>query len=317
MVSLPLSHVQPFPPSSNTGGNSPPVAIDWLSFTFPFENAPLSVLADVFSEWFGCPVVFQDRKRGMLGFSFSADVVVPIEGETVKVGLVAWGGIAQASRVYVSLPGGGCALIHGDRWPTVQTDLEALDARLTRVDLACDDMEGVFSVDVAAEWYRAGDFNAGGRAPSHSTHGEWLVPGGKGRTLYVGKSVNGKMLRVYEKGKQLGDEASPWVRWELQLGNKDRVIPLNVLTRSAHYFAGGYACLSRVVDVAADRVRTIKATVQKSIERLVTYARLSYGRLIHVMLEESQGDLGAVIAALRLRGVPASLSAAWSAARAV
>ncbi len=33
-----------------------------------------------------------------------------------------------------------------------------------------------------------------------------------------------KMLRVYEKGIQLGDLGSPWVRYEVQLGSRDRVV---------------------------------------------------------------------------------------------
>lgn len=47
------------------------------------------------------------------------------------------------------------------------------------------------------------------------------APDGRGRTFYVGRRENGKLLRVYEKGKQLGAENSPWVRIELELHNKD------------------------------------------------------------------------------------------------
>jgi phage replication initiation protein len=152
--------------------------------------------------------------------------------------------------------------------------------------------------------------------PSHSTHGEWLMPTGKGRTLYVGRFANGKGLCIYEKGKQLGDVSSPWVRWELRLGSKDRLIPLDALTRPAQYFAGGYDCLEEIASAAAERIRTIKHTAIKSLDRLVTYARQSYGKLVSVLLEHHEGDCAAVAAALRLRGVPASLSPAWVAAQA-
>ena len=303
------------PPSSDTGGkiHSPPVGIDWLSFTVPGEAPDPENLGVVLSEWFGLPVAVEHCKGGLYGYTFSANVLVPIEGEATKVGCLAWGGESQRGRTFVSLPGAACALIAS--WRQVHDDLAGLNARLSRVDLAADDLDGVYSVDSAAEWYRAGDFNAGGRRPKHNTYGHWLDPDQGSRTLYIGKRENGKMLRVYEKGKQLGDLASRWVRWELQLGNKDRIIPLAVLTEPARYFAGGYAALERVVQVAAERIRTARATVAKSLDRLVTYARLSYGKLVNALLIENGGDLGSLAARLRARGLPRSLSGAWIAAQ--
>ncbi len=46
-----------------------------------------------------------------------------------------------------------------------------------------------------------------------------------GRTLYIGKRENGKMLRIYEKGKHLGNPVSSWVSVELELKGKNRIIP--------------------------------------------------------------------------------------------
>ncbi len=47
-------------------------------------------------------------------------------------------------------------------------------------------------------------------------------------------------MRIYEKGKQLGDPESPWVRWELELHNTDREIPFDVLLQPGRYVAGAY-----------------------------------------------------------------------------
>ena len=55
-------------------------------------------------------------------------------------------------------------------------------------------------------FYLTGQFNAGGNKPSCSQQGNWIEADGSGRTFYVGKRKNGKLLRVYEKGKQLGDD---------------------------------------------------------------------------------------------------------------
>ena len=74
-----------------------------------------------------------------------------------------------------------------------------------------------------------------------------------GWSLWLG----GRLLRIYEKGKQLGDPLSPWVRWELELHNKDRTIPLDVLIRPGHYLAGGYPCLSWICE-SQDRIKTTR-----------------------------------------------------------
>ena len=72
-----------------------------------------------------------------------------------------------------------------------------------------DRFDGNPSVDDAVTFYQSNQFNAGGNRPSCSQLGNWIVPDGSGRTFYVGKRKNGKLLRVCEKGKQLGDSESP------------------------------------------------------------------------------------------------------------
>lgn len=72
---------------------------------------------------------------------------------------------------------------------------------------AVDDVEGVHTVDMSVELYLSGAFGSGGRRPSCHQNGNWIDPDGTGRTFYVGKRENGKLLRVYEKGMQLG---IPW-----------------------------------------------------------------------------------------------------------
>ncbi|MDO5625736.1 MAG: hypothetical protein Q4G71_13730 [Pseudomonadota bacterium] len=50
------------------------------------------------------------------------------------------------------------------------------DYKITRVDLACDLLHGQYTVEDCVDWYRQGDFNAGGRNPRHSLVGDWLKP---------------------------------------------------------------------------------------------------------------------------------------------
>jgi phage replication initiation protein len=82
--------------------------------------------------------------------------------------------------------------------------------------------------------------------------GNWLFPDGSGLSFYVGSRTSGKLLRVYEKGKQLGGAASElfpdWVRSELELHNEGRVIPLGILINPGPYLAGAYPALAWVDD---------------------------------------------------------------------
>ncbi|HGO8429455.1 TPA: replication initiation factor domain-containing protein, partial [Neisseria meningitidis] len=47
----------------------------------------------------------------------------------------------------------------------------------------------------------------------------------KGKTYGIGSRESSKYVRVYEKGKQLGDKTSTWTRFEIEFKAKDIVIP--------------------------------------------------------------------------------------------
>lgn len=208
----------------------------------------------------------------------------------------------------MSLPGSACALISTDAWPTLVSVLrDHYGAKITRWDGAVDDFEGIHSVDWAVEQYLNGQFNNGGNRPSCKQMGNWITPDDKGRTLYVGKRENGKLFRIYEKGKQLGDPNSPWVRWEVELHSKDRVIPWDVLLNPGGYVASAYPCTAWITANPASRIKTTQNTLDISYDVLTYYARLGYGRLLNVMLDK-EGSAEQVIERLRRPGIPARLN---------
>lgn len=219
-------------------------------------------------------------KRGIAGFTNSAELVIPREGEAVVVGKLAWGGESQRGRVYLSLSGALCGRV--EDWAPVAMVLTLCSARITRVDLAHDDFEGWFTVDDAVVFYETGKFVSRRRKPSCSLQGDWMGVSGKGRTFYVGNRSHGKLLRVYEKGKQLGDPSSPWVRWEVQLQNRDRCIPYEVLLRPAEYLAGTFPALDFVCE-KREVIKTQRKIVQASLEHLVTWLSRSYGKTINAL----------------------------------
>lgn len=108
--------------------------------------------------------------------------------------------------------------------------------------------------------YQEGLFNIGGRNPKKEKRGDWDDPDGSGRTLYVGSSENGKLLRAYEKGMQLGIPWHPWVRWECQLGNRDRIIPWEAVLEPGKHLAGCYPKTLGWISEEQSRIRTLQKT---------------------------------------------------------
>lgn len=222
-------------------------------------------------------------------------------------GKMAWGGSSQRGRLYFSIMGKGCSLVKD--WQALADWLEAHQARLTRVDVAHDDMDGkLVNIRWAVEQYQAGGFNAGGRQPQHKTAGDWLNGDAsiQGRTLYVGSRANGKYCRIYEKGKQLGEADSAWTRVEVEWHGKDRLIPYDVLREPGKYLAGAYPCLS-FLSVLQERIKTIAKSAQVSYAKAVENAQVLVGKLVNVMMQVNTGDASAVVLALQRDGVPGRL----------
>lgn len=246
------------------------------------------------------------RKGGWSGYKFSMD----IEG----IGLIAWGGEQQRGTVSLSLMGGGCSTVFD--WQGLQDWLEKHKAKLNRVDVAHDDFTGEhINIAWAIEQYQTGGFNNGGRAPKHQCFGSWLHLGSseerKGLTINIGSRTSGKMLRVDQKGKQLGDETSPWVRAEVEWKAQDRHIPYDILTEPGQYLAGAYPCLAPLSEKQSV-IKTIAKAAKTVYDKAVKTVKQQFGKLINLMLEVEGGDCGAVVAQLiRKDGFPKRIEP-WS-----
>ena len=58
-------------------------------------------------------------------------------------------------------------------------------------------------------------------------------------TLFIGSRGSAKYCRIYEKGRQLGDPDSPWVRFEVEYRKADSVLPIDMLIKPGQYLTGG------------------------------------------------------------------------------
>lgn len=270
--------------------------VDWLNFTFHLtkDTAEFIKLQNKLGAAFGF-TCSQHLKRGFLGYEDSWEL-----GD--NFGRMATGGTSQRGTTLVSINGDGCMATKD--WPAVFDLLVALSAKITRIDLAHDDLQGVFDITAGLQMYACGEFNGNGRPPalkSINDHGS-----GRGNTLYIGNRENGKVLRIYEKGKQLGDPNSPWVRWELELHNRNREIPHDVLLRPGDYLAGGYPCLAWISETQ-DRIRTTREKMHLSFEQLQKHCSRSYGKLLWVMSQELDMPAEQILKRLAVEGAPSRL----------
>jgi len=268
--------------------------IDWFACTFlPGGTNVATIIESVFllprADW-------KQREGGWQGYATRFDL-----GDS---GLLAYGGEHQRGTVHLELNAHGCARIRD--WNAVRVWCEAYGVRLTRIDLAHDDFGGeTFTIETARAWFKDGLFNSGGRAPAARLVDD--LGSGKGKTLYVGQRQNGKLCRVYEKGKQLGDRSSPWCRVEVEFRGKSRDIPHDALTRPGDYLAGAYPCLAHLSQ-CQDKMRTLTKAGEIGYARMVECLRTQYGQALNVMLRVESGDPFAVLEQAMRPGTPKRLT---------
>lgn len=282
----------PFPPEPPQG---PLAHIDYFAFTVtPPDGKGLDWLFPQLVELFHVREA-KPTGKGWMGYTTRHD----LGGH----GLLAHGGERQRGTIHVELTGAGC--MHVPDWPKVMEWGESLKAKITRIDLAHDDFEGHHaSIALAREWLEAGQFATNGRPPEAMLFDD--LGSGKGKTLGIGNRKNGKYCRVYEKGRQLGDPASPYTRVEVEFRNKSRVIPWSVLANPGNYLAGAYPCLA-FLSALQEKIRTITKAVTISLARAVHHARQMTGRLVNVLMLQHGGDAFAVVDVLKREGVPRRL----------
>lgn len=292
---------QPIPPTV-IRGESPlqgEILIDTVSFSIPlasmadyvggslsmFDQTTDQVLAlfNIFlNSCFGSGTFNGSELKGPRNFF---DHSIPLDN---SAGFIAFGGnntvqtydsdktrlVDERIQLYIS--GEGCHKVKD--WGRVANLIEVMGGRITRCDIAYDDHAGINDVDKCRRLYDAGEFTSSGRPPSVNYIDD--LGTGSGRTFYVGKRQNGKMLRCYDKGKQLGDKNSDWVRWEVELHAKDRVIPFDVLTEPQEYLAGSYPALSFISSVV-QTIKTAKIKLSIQYTKLRNICRVQYGKLLN------------------------------------
>lgn len=259
--------------------------IDWLTFTFHdssirtdngwgfqpvTDDDVMFLLSERLTQILGFGI-FEKRDKGHKFYMSSWTL-----GENGEFGYLAIGG--QRGTVLVDITGKGCQHATPGWESRMLAFLESghlVNARITRIDLAHDDFSGErYGLDRAVSDYHAGLYQLprAPQPPAINQVGNWETRDYRGRTLYIGRRQTGKFLRIYEKGKQLGDKASPWVRIELELKAEDRVIPFDALTRPGQYLAGAYPALA-FLNETQHRIKTVRSQSKAGMCKLVSWLK--------------------------------------------
>lgn len=225
---------------------------------------------------------------------------VSLQAGGEHVGLLEFGGLVTVRKdgtntARLELTGNGCRLYeassgddHAQRWSSLASLLGACDARLTRVDIAADDFLGQWPVQWAIERYNEGSFDKRGQRPKARLIDD--MGNNTGKTFYVGSRKSENQLRVYEKGKEQGDQTSPWVRYEGEFhASQRRELVLDMLVDPAPYLVGAYPVLDFVGGIG-ERLRIATEKLLANCKRAVMHFRRQYGPMVNAMLHASGGD---------------------------
>lgn len=220
------------------------------------------------------------------------------------VGLIEMGGDATAreggtiATARIELTGDGCRLYsaagsdHAKRWLLLRAKLESCAGRLTRIDVCADDLTGLYPIRVAQQWWQNGEFDNRGQRPKGKLHDDF--DSGDGKTLEIGSRKSEKFMRVYEKGRQLGDPESPWVRFEAEFKSSQRKeLTLDILRDPASYLLGAYPIL-KFIDAVASRIDVTDAANAATWKSARRHLKRQYGATLRFILKHTPDAESAV-----------------------
>lgn len=284
------------------------VFIDWLTFTVNVDaflrfnsykaftdddiaGAISALLQDFFGEGFGI------SKKNGYGMHFHKESFVIGD----SMGLFCIG--HRNNRFLISLSGNGCLNAPLDGFLKLHDFLSRLnefggDVRISRVDIAADYYTaGPTHAEFEAAYHR-GEFVRQQRHlhskdawPNYQVYGCVHTNRGiqAGITDAIGVRTSDLYLRRYDKGRELGDPNSEWVRVELEIKNKDTVIPLDVLLRPETFFCQ-YPWLRNLRDSTAEKMETKRQRAEITVEAAKKIIKVQFGKYLRVLRGLADSD---------------------------
>lgn len=218
------------------------------------------------------------ENKGRLGYKQSADIYYP--GGCKPCGFVARGG--NGSTILVSVSGAGMPFVGHMGW--VKTALDGLNAKITRLDAAFDDLDGEYlDMDEIIHEAKIGVFNRRGQPPRMRFIDDMGTR--QGCSLYIG-SKGRTELNIYDKGKEQGDEYSVWRRAEARQWANNRVIPTDHLLNPLGAIVGAYPAMAAwLPDCAPAFSATSRRAVQASVSEMTEWLTQAAGKSLGVLRE--------------------------------
>ncbi len=297
--------VKQVPKRSSSDSN---VFIDWLTFTAnvdgflklngykAFTDDDIAGAISALMEEF-CGEGFGISKKNGFGMHFHKESYVIGDN---------WGVFCighRNNRFLVSLSGDGWLNADANATIKIYNFLNRLneyggDVRISRIDLAADYyQDGPSHAEFEAAYHR-GEFVRQRRHiesqdswPNYQVFGCVHTNRGvqAGITDAVGARTSDFYLRRYDKGRQLGDPNSTWVRVELEMKNKDTVIPLEVLLRPETYFCQ-YPWLQNLRDSTALKLETKRQRAEITVEASKKIIKQQFGKYLRVLRGLADSD---------------------------
>lgn len=245
------------------------------------------VLSEMLEEILGFGIARKAKSKGNKFY----DSMYMLGSEDAEYGAVHYGG--QRDTVLVELKGLGCNLA-AEGWEMRLCDFmkNAFRCRITRCDLALDFFNGEYTPEQALLDHDNGFFNNHNMQPKRETRGTaWQKEDCTGKTIYIGKVKNARYVRIYEKGRQLGDKDSPWVRFEIQFNYGDIEIPFEILQDSGAYFSGAFPICQTFKNMPeAKRIAVREKTLNMTFEHKVKHGKNAVGALVRFMRDVGMED---------------------------
>jgi phage replication initiation protein len=184
------------------------ILIDWLSWTVKTQDPAKAI------EISGLEALpFIETKGGVMGYKRTmrcGNISVYFDGN-------------ENMGVHIVMSGKGCRQYETYKnkdhcWYQLLHTLNAAEAKITRVDVAIDNVDGALDLDKLDASIRSkrirSKFKGGHRIEGFSFNDENEE---KGRTIYIGSPTSRLKLRFYDKAAQFHIDEVHWVRCELQL----------------------------------------------------------------------------------------------------
>ncbi|EMT4054386.1 replication initiation factor domain-containing protein [Neisseria gonorrhoeae] len=268
--------------------------IDQITFTI-HENSMTKVTGKGLVSDTEFVVRYSELLEEILGFGITKKL--PFKGkffyqscyqfgpDNVEYGKVHYGG--QCETMLVELNGTGCmAALPGWENRLYEFLSKCVRPKITRIDVAHDFFNGEYTPDQAMLDHDNGHYDVHNMRPKSECRGTaWRNEDGSGKTFYIGKRGNSKFTRVYEKGRQLGDVDSPWVRFE-----GDIEIPLDVLLYSGSYLGGAYPICKEIFKTEAKRMEVKVKNVNLIFDVKLFHARNQVGKMVNFLRDIGWDD---------------------------